>query len=298
MPFAIGTHSAEVIYPKTADSDNESVDEEYQTGHLQSDATLSNPSLDFDDEELSRETDEQSADHENLQFEDSEGDLPRDHPKLESASSVGSKSNASENDQLPPLSINPSNRLSLPSLVHISPESPQFSHPTRYSSTSHSLRASSLHSTDSMFHLLKSYAGNIHDEPSSSGSSQFQRYRRQGVSKPPVIQKPLASEGPYYPQGNIFKRFSSPSVVPVISSNDSARGSRRSDGSISTSRRASVGGRRFSDLKALTTTLGSHIHGSLLSIAGTYDKAFKVRSIAINPFQCSITGKCLNGVVR
>ena len=33
--------------------------------------------------------------------------------------------------------------------------------------------------------------------------------------------------------------------------------------------------RRLSDLKALTTTLGLHIHGSLLSLAGNYDKARK-----------------------
>lgn len=45
--------------------------------------------------------------------------------------------------------------------------------------------------------------------------------------------------------------------------------------------------RRLSDLKALTTTLGLHIHGSLLSLAGNYDKARKqVNNVLIGIFRC------------
>lgn len=113
---------------------------------------------------------------------------------------------------------------------------------------------------------------------SSSSSAIVHRQRRTGAGQLQPIAKGLHPDGPYFPQGKVCRRFSSPVSLSGdnLTIQEETQSSRETDGAGRSRSRPSLGVRRLSDLKTLTTTLGLHIHGSLLSLAGTYDKAFKV----------------------
>lgn len=137
------------------------------------------------------------------------------------------------------------------------------------------LQSSSPSTTSS---LSKSSTSSTIAVSASPSSSVVTRRRREGVSRmlPP---KDLHPDGPYYPQGNVFRRFSTPQEclsAGVSSPNDDTQSSRGSQATPRMGHRSSLGVRRLSEFKALTTSLGVHIQGSLLSLAGTYDKTFKV----------------------
>lgn len=112
---------------------------------------------------------------------------------------------------------------------------------------------------------------------SSTNSLSGHRIRRYGVGQMRQVPEGYYPDDLYFPQGNMCRRFSTP-VGPTSESvvREGHRSSKTSNVSARTNSRSSIGVRRFSDFKSLTTTLGFHLHGSLLSLAGTYDKAFKV----------------------
>ena len=123
------------------------------------------------------------------------------------------------------------------------------------------------------------------------------KFRKNGViqfhSSPPNIANRIQPEGPYFPQGNFFRRYSSP--VGTGKSPDSGPLSFQEGRKISSdagpldsqdtenpkkksSRRLSLlGVRRLSELTS------NFFHGSLLSLAGTYDRTFKDKVMYWHP---------------
>ena len=122
-------------------------------------------------------------------------------------------------------------------------------------------------SSDSSDTLIGDY--NYEKKSNSSNSSALiaQKIRRSSGNQPAT--KPLSPDGPYFPQGKVCRRISCPEGVIHEESNGTEN--KQTVFPTKPARRPSLAARRLSDLK----TLGGHIHGSLLSLAGT--KSFKVR---------------------
>ena len=190
----------------------------------------------------------------------------------EELSPYETKSESSELDVLPPLTTKRV-RYSLPSLsasnqqlLHQVAQTKYLNSHLRSISPNFSQPSSSIESVNRVYpEASPTRMGNV--------TPRTRRTRRSGVTLCASNFNTLKPDGPYYPQGNISRRSSSPSV----SLSDMSRAAKGADTSDKLRGRQSFGGRRFSDIKALTASLGLHIHGSLLSLAGSYDKTFKVR---------------------